>query len=59
MHLVWIETEGCWGKVIKTYPEFCIVKFFKDGIFYEELIEKEDLIDVRDMGIDYESEEDI
>jgi hypothetical protein len=56
MGLVWIESERCWGKVIKYYSDFCIVKYNKDGIEYEEIIEKDDLMDVKDLGIDYESE---
>lgn len=57
MGLVWIESEKCWGKVIKYYSDFSIVKYYKDGINYEEIIENEDLTDVREMGIDYESDE--
>jgi hypothetical protein len=56
MGLVWIESERCWGKVIKYYADFCLVKYNKDGIEYEEIIEKDDLMDVKDLGIDYESE---
>lgn len=56
MGLVWIESEKCWGKVIKYYLDFCVVKYHKDGIDYEEIIEKEDLTDVKEMGIDYEFE---
>jgi hypothetical protein len=56
MNLVWIESEKCWGKVIRHHANFCIVKYHKDGIDYEEIIENDDLTDVREMGIDYESD---
>jgi hypothetical protein len=56
MSLVWIESEKCWGKVVKYYANFCLVKYHKDGIDYEEIIENEDLLDIKEMGIDYESD---
>jgi hypothetical protein len=56
MNLVWIESEKCWGKVLKHHANFCIVKYHKDGIDYEEIIENDDLLDVKEMGIDYESD---
>lgn len=56
MELIWIDSEDCWGRVIKRYPEFCIVKYYKDGIDYEEIIENSDLTELREMGIDYETE---
>lgn len=56
MSLVWIESEKCWGKVIKYYSGFCMVQFHKDGIDHEELIENEDLTDIKEMGINYESD---
>jgi hypothetical protein len=56
MGLVWIESEKCWGRVVKYYTDFCMVKYNKDGLDHEEIIENEDLIDVKEMGIDYESD---
>ena len=56
MGLVWIESERCWGKVVKYYADFCLVKYNKDGMEYEEIIEKDDLTDVKDLGINYESD---
>lgn len=57
MELIWIESERCWGEVIERHAAFCMVSFYKDGIFHEEVIEAEDLIDLRQMGIDYESDD--
>jgi hypothetical protein len=56
MELIWIESEGCWGKVLQRFPEFSIVKYYMDGIEYEEAIENSDLIELKEMGIDYESD---
>lgn len=57
MELVWIESERCWGEIVKHYASFCIVSFYKDEMFHEEVIENDDLIDLRQMGIDYESDD--
>lgn len=57
MELVWVDSEGCWGKILQRYPEFCIVKFYSDGIDHEEIIENSDLTELSEMGIDYESDE--
>lgn len=59
MELVWIESEKCWGKVVQHHAIFSIVSFYKEGMFYQEIIENEDLINVKDMGIDYESEDNL
>lgn len=56
MEMVWIESERCWGKVLRRNALYCIVKYYKDGMHYEEAIEIEDLVDLRDMGIDYEED---
>jgi hypothetical protein len=56
MEMVWIESERCWGKVLQRNTSYCIVKYYKDGMNYEEVIEVEDLVDLNDMGIDYEEE---
>jgi len=53
---IWIESERCWGEVLKHNATFSIVKFYKNGMMYEEIIENEDLVNLLDMGIDYESE---
>ncbi len=58
MEIIWIESEGCWGKVLQRYPEFCIVKYHLHGVDYEEIIENSDLIELSEMGIDYEFDED-
>jgi len=57
MDFVWIDPEKCWGEVVKRYPLYSIVTYFKDGMLYEELFENEDLTDLSEMGIDYESDE--
>lgn len=57
MELIWIESEGCWGKVMQRFSEFCIVQYYMDGMFYEEIIENSDLVELKEMGIDYESDE--
>lgn len=56
MENIWIESEHCWGEIIKHNVDFSIVRFYKDGMLYEEIIENEDLVSLSDMGIDYESE---
>lgn len=53
---IWIESEKCWGEIVQHHATFSIVKFYKDGMYYEEIIENEDLISLSDMGINYESE---
>jgi hypothetical protein len=56
MKIVWIESERCWGQIIQQHVAFSLVSFFKDGLFHEEIIENEDLVDLKELGIDYESE---
>lgn len=56
MENIWIESEKCWGEVVQHHATFSIVKFYKDGMYYEEIIENEDLISLSDMGINYEFE---
>lgn len=56
MGIVWIDGEDCWGEVLKRYFGFCLVSYFKDGIFHEEFIENEELTELKELGIDYESE---
>jgi hypothetical protein len=56
MGIVWIESERCWGEVVSRYFHFSLVSFFKDGMFHEEIIENDELIDLKDLGIDYESQ---
>ena len=57
MRIVWIVTEKCWGNVSSITPEYSLVKYSKDGFDFEEMFENEDLIDVKDLGIDYEFNE--
>ena len=57
MKLVWIPDEECWGYVKELSTYHCIVEFTKDGIMFEELFLKEDIVDARELGIDYEIEE--
>ena len=56
MKIVWIESERCWGEIVQKNVGFSIVSFFKDGLFHEEIIEDDDLVDLKELGIDYESE---
>ena len=57
MELVWVESEQCWAEVIQRNSSFCIVSFYKEGNFYEEIVEVDDIVSLKDMGIDYESDE--
>lgn len=56
MGLIWIESEDCWGDVIEHYAHYSKVRFFKDGHLHEEIIENDDLVELKELGIDYESE---
>jgi len=56
MGIVWIETEGCWGEVLERHLMYSKVLFIKDGHSHEEYIENEDLTDIKELGIDYESD---
>lgn len=49
IELVWIESERCFGEVIKRNHAYSLVRFFNDGIDHEEFIENDDLIDLADM----------
>lgn len=57
MKLVWIPDEECWGCVIELSTYHCIVQYVKDGLDHEELFLIEDVIDAKELGIDYEIEE--
>jgi len=57
MELIWVESEQCWGKIVQRNLTFSLVSFYKDGNFHEEIIENEDIVALKDMGIDYESNE--
>jgi hypothetical protein len=56
MGLIWIESESCWGDIIEHYAHYSRVRFFKNGHFHEEIIENDDLTELRELGIDYESD---
>lgn len=56
MGLIWIESESCWGEVVERHALYSKVKFFKDGHLHEEIIENDDLVELRELGIDYESD---
>ena len=58
MKLVWINDEECWGVVTTLTNHYCIVKYSKDSMIFEELFLLDDIIDARELGIDYENEED-
>lgn len=57
MNFVWIPDEQCWGKVLKLNQHYCIVEYTKDSIIHEELFLLEDVIDAKELGLDYEIEE--
>lgn len=59
MRIVWIVTEKCWGDVISMTPEYSLVKYSQEGFDFEEVFENEDLVDVNDLGIDYEFHENL
>jgi len=53
MGIVWIETEGCWGEVLERHLMYSKVLFIKDGHSHEEYIEKQDLTDIQELGLNY------
>lgn len=58
MKFVWIPDEDCWGKVLELSTHYCIVEYTKDSIVYEELFLLDEVVDAKELGIDYEVEED-
>lgn len=56
MEMVWIESERCWGKILQRHASYCVIKYYKNGTHYEEAVEIEDLVELQDMGIDYEED---
>ena len=59
MHMVWLVSEKCWGRVVRMTTHYSLVKYYHEGLDVEEWMENDEIIDVKDMGIDYELEEDI
>ena len=57
IEIVWIPSEGCWATVVQRYAHHCYVSFEKDGFSYLEIFEYDDLIEAKDMGLDYEIQE--
>jgi hypothetical protein len=56
MNIVWIESENCWGEVLERHLSHSKIIFIKDGHSHEEYIENEDLINLQQLGIEYESD---
>ena len=56
MELVWIEHQRCWGRLVRRAASYAIVQYELDGIEYEEVVDLDDIVDPKDMGIDYESD---
>lgn len=56
MKMAWISSESFWVEVIKTMPEYSLIKYSENGWDFEEWIENDDLIYPHEMGIDYESD---
>lgn len=54
MEFIWIESEGCWGDILERHALYSRVRFYKNGHYYEEIIENDDLIELKELGIDYE-----
>jgi len=56
MDIVWIVPESCWGTVVSKHYGHTKVSYDNMGLHMEEIFEDEDLIEPKDMGIDYETE---
>lgn len=56
MEFVWIDSEKCWGNILEKHALYSKVSYFKNGMFIEEIFESDELIDLQEMGINYESE---
>lgn len=56
MEIAWVEYQKCWGWVIKRAPSYVIVKYELNGIQYEEIADPDEIIDPKEMGVDYESD---
>jgi hypothetical protein len=56
MEIVWIEHQKCWGWVVTIAASYIVVQYELDGIQYEEIIDPDDAVDPKEMGIDYESD---
>lgn len=57
MKFVWIIDERIWGKVLEYSTHFCLIEYTKNNVVYEEYFELDELIDAKELGIDYETEE--
>lgn len=56
MEIVWIVSESCWGIVMSRYYGYVKVSYDSMGLQVEEIFEDSDVIDLREMGIDYDIE---
>lgn len=56
MHLVWILSERCWGTIISMLSEHSLVQYDWNGTLIEEWHENDDLIDIAELGIEYETD---
>jgi len=56
MDMVWIVPESCWGVVVSRYYGHVKVSYDSMGLHVEEIFEDSDVVEPRDMGIDYEAE---
>lgn len=59
MRIVWIVPEKCWGEVLSMTLEYSLIRYNQNGFDIEEVFENHDLVDVKDLGIDYEFHEDL
>lgn len=58
VHIVYIHSESCYGTVEKMGAYASIVKFEKDGLGYEELLENEDFTIVDEIVHQHVEEQD-
>jgi len=56
MEVVWIVPESCWGKVLSRHYGYVMVSYDIMGLHIEEMFDESDIVEPRDMGIDYEAE---
>lgn len=56
MEIVWIVPESCWGVVLSRYYGYVKVSYDTMGLHMEEIFENSEVLEPKDMGIDYETE---
>ena len=56
MDIVWVIDEKCWAFVVKRTSSYLIIEYEGDGLFHQEVVEPDDIMEAAEMGIDYETE---